>query len=81
MHNLKDLTLLLTSKALTLALHTLNLTFQLRRLAYSGNSSLPVIQFLMDHISISALRMYGCPSYGTSQNLWRVLYQQAVYLL
>ncbi|KAF8594020.1 hypothetical protein BDV93DRAFT_549351 [Ceratobasidium sp. AG-I] len=80
MPNLKDLTLVLTSKALTMTLHTLNPPFQLRRLVYSGNLSMSAIHFLMGQPLITELEFRGHSSCGTSQNLRRALFQKPAYL-
>ncbi|KAF8597058.1 hypothetical protein BDV93DRAFT_548082 [Ceratobasidium sp. AG-I] len=59
MPNLKDLTLSLTSKALTLTLNNLNPPFNLKRFSYSGETSNPVIRFLKDQPSITELGIWS----------------------
>ncbi|KAF8597050.1 hypothetical protein BDV93DRAFT_610583 [Ceratobasidium sp. AG-I] len=80
MPNLEELNLSATSNALAMTLNGLNPPFKLRRLSYSGNSSTPVIRFLMNQPLITKLEMLTPPYHRECLKLRKVMFQKTSYL-
>lgn len=80
MPNLRDLSLTATSRALTLILNNLHPPFKLRRFSYSGDSSGPVIRFLMNQTLLTTLEMWDKPSNHAFRTLQHTMFRKTTYL-